>query len=286
MFTSFNLYTIEGTNVPKTVSQRRREVAAHLRRELDSGFIVVSAPDHPLVMRSVDVLVGGRTGLTAIVMPTAEEVRHPRIFRARIILNRLALPADAKIIFVGAEMELREHFDYEFSIMAENVDYELKNELVSIAKSARRTISQDAAIEVRSFAERRFSDTYRVARVAQRFGERQQTPSVKPTSRRPLYDKLPGGIEGAFFEGPPSRAAVANLSVDGVERWFHLLHGDPVPTNEPAGLAFVPDYLRVPGDPDKILRACAFAGWVLTPSQSSRSPIEMGELVARYARLR
>jgi hypothetical protein len=48
----------------------------------------------------------------------------------------------------------------------------------------------------------------------------------------------------------------------------------------------IADYPRIPGDPDKVLRASAFAGWVFAPSDPTRSLARLSELVARYARLR
>jgi hypothetical protein len=98
-----------------------------------------------------------------------------------------------------------------------------------------------------------------------------------------LRDTLTGGIDGAFFQAPPTPSAVTRLFPDGVERWFRL---DDAPTELPAGIVFAPDYPRIPGDPEKILRASAFAGWIFAPTESSRSYDQIAALAARYARIK
>lgn len=271
-----------------TIYERRRTIGDQLRRALDGEFIVVAAPDHPLVMRPVDVLVGGRSGLTAIVMPTVEEVRRPKLLQTRVTLNKLALPPEANFVYVSEPPEKIVSAGHEFAAVLSLSDPDVINELKSIAAAPRRSLRQADIITFRQLAEGRFADTYRVARIAQRWFHRpREAPSLaQGRSRRASRDRLGSGLEGAFFASLPTSGAIVDLSIEGVERWFQLAGGQPVPTNEPAGIAFAPDYPRIPGDPDKVLRASAFAGWVFAPSDPTRSLARLSELVARYARLR
>ncbi|HVJ78104.1 MAG TPA: hypothetical protein VM620_09735 [Hyphomicrobium sp.] len=265
-----------------SIHKRRREIADYICRTLDGEHVVVTTPDHPLVMRPVDVLVGGKSGITAVVIPTADELKRSKLLHTRLTLNRLALPPESKFILIDAQPDLFDRSAEKPTVLASD-DPELNRQIVSII-SHPKPFNMHAGIERdRELAVRRFADTYRVARVAQRFRRPHDIPYVR-SSGRPARDILPGGIDGAFFDFKPETRDVVNLYIDGVERWF-TPDGDE-PTGNPAGLALAPDYPRVPGDPDKIIRASAFAGWVFAPLYSSRSRDVVGDMVARYARLK
>ena len=83
----------------------------------------------------------------------------------------------------------------------------------------------------------------------------------------------------------PCVPAIATLALEGAERWFALDDGEPLPVDRAAGAVFADSYPVSRGDPDKVLRAAAFAGWVLAPRHGKRSQSEVAELIARYARL-
>lgn len=240
-------------------------------------------------MRSVDILIGGRSGLTAIMMSTAEEVRRPHLLQSRFTLNKLALPSETKFIYVASEAEQPPATNLVFSAILSITERSLTKDVASLAADPHRNPRRDEAIKFQRLAESRFADTYRLARILQRPRVRPEADlrmEVTRRSHRSQRDILPGGIEGAFFDARPTSAAVVNLSADGVARWFDLSHGEPEPTNKPAGAAFAIDYPRIPGDPEKVLRASAFAGWVLTTFDTGRPPEEVAALVDRYARLR
>ena len=75
------------------------------------------------------------------------------------------------------------------------------------------------------------------------------------------------------------------LSVRGAERWYEPSKRQPLPIATPAGLVFSPGFPR-PRNPDKALRAAAFAGWILAPTFSLRSPEELAELALRFTKPR
>jgi hypothetical protein len=84
-----------------SVYQQRRRLESTLRRELPDDYVIVSGPDHPLLLRAADLLVGGKGSLTAVFVPTAREKTDPDLLRARLTLNRLALARDARPVLIA-----------------------------------------------------------------------------------------------------------------------------------------------------------------------------------------
>jgi hypothetical protein len=91
-------------------------------------------------------------------------------------------------------------------------------------------------------------------------------------------------VPSAFARRSISTRSLVGLSVRGADRWFEPSAGQPLPTAASAGLVFSPDFPRPRHDPEKALRAAAFAGWILAPRSSSRAPEELAELVLRFTR--
>src|SRR5216684_6152496 len=99
------------------VAQQRRSLAESVRDALPQDYVVVSNPDHPLVLRPPDLLIGGNGRLIALFIPTSVERGNQRNFRNRIILNRLALPAHTHFVLVldSAAEWMRDDFGVDFS---------------------------------------------------------------------------------------------------------------------------------------------------------------------------
>lgn len=270
-----------------TIHIRRREIANYLRRESDgNSVIVVVAPDHPLVMRSVDVLVGGPSGLTAIIMSSAEEVRRPHLLQARLTLNKVALPPETRFVYIARSDETDLKSSESFSAIV-NLGYKgAREEILSISANPHRLSRRPDTGKIQQMSERRFADTYRLSRILQRHKIREDARPERVRSRSPSRDRFSNGVEAAFFLSEPTPRALFQLTPVGTDRWFRSNGGEPEPTDEPAGVIFAFDYPRTVGDPDKVLRASAFAGWVFAPSDASRSPEQIADLVARFAVLK
>lgn len=137
-----------------------------MERELGGDFIVVGAPDHPLLLRPADVIVGGRSSLTAVMTPTVHEARRPEIFEARLTLNMMALPPNTKFVFVG-----REHLKFSagrvFAAELSIDDSNWTRELLSISQQQSTYRQVGRAQKLQRICEARFADTYRLARVLQ-----------------------------------------------------------------------------------------------------------------------
>lgn len=267
-----------------SVAARRIELARRLTRSLSGDFMVVAAPDHPLLMRSVDLLIGGRTGLTAVMMSTVEERRRTRLFEARLALNMMALPPHTTFVrLVVGDDEPTKSADV---FAAEFDERNAQSALVKLANTPPQSRRLDQARKAQKRSEQRFADTYRLARVL-RWGFRADADdrSGQP-SRKPLRDRISNEVEATFYQETPTLGAVSNLTVLEADRWYSIINGEVEPRYSAANALFVPNYSEVTGDPDKALRAAAFAGWVMAPTQSRRTFYDVGELIERYTRLK
>ncbi|MEX6506459.1 hypothetical protein [Jiella sp. M17.18] len=254
---------------------------------MTSDFVVVAAPDHPLVLRSVDLLVGGRSGLTAVMMSTAEERRRPALFTARLALNMMALPPHTTFVRVVHEADEPSGADNAFAAELELGARGTQPALLRIANVPSHSRQLDRAEKAQKRSEERFANTYRLARVLRRDFEAKEGPERGGlASRNPSRDRIGSQVDAAFFSATPTLAAMNSLAMSEAGRWYDIVDGEAEPRNATANALFVPDYPEVRGDPDKALRAAAFAGWVVAPLRSKRSLDDVGILIERYARLK
>ncbi|MCP1213884.1 hypothetical protein [Acetobacter okinawensis] len=272
--------------VPSIV-ERRNELARRLAQSLSNDFIVVAAPDHPLVLRSVDLLVGGRSGLTAVMMSTAEERRRPTLFAARLALNMIALPPHTNFVRLVVDEDKPAQTDNAFAEELELGDRGAQAALLRIVNNPAHSRQLDRAEKAQKRSEERFANTYRLARVLRRgFQAEEGLKRRGPVSRTPSRDQIGNQVNAAFFSATPTLTAMNNLAMSEAGRWYDIVDGEAEPRNAMANALFVPDYPEVKGDPDKALRAAAFAGWVMVPSRSARSLDDVGILIERYGKLK
>jgi hypothetical protein len=273
-----------GGLLQQSVHNTRRQAVQYLGRELGGDFIVIGAPDHPLLLRPADVIVGGRANLTAIFTPTVQELRRPEYFQARVTLNMMALPPNTKFVFVGSEMP-KSSSDQRFAAEISLEDRGWTLDLLKILSQpgTHRRLKEATFLQRR--AESRFAETYRLARVLQRKGRKSLPKESSPRDNRPRYDRIHNNIDAAFFSGTVSSEAVAQISLKNAHRWYADFDGEPGPTQSPASAIFADSYPQRAGDPNKVLRAAAFAGWVISPTLIL-SLDEVGELVERYTSLK
>jgi hypothetical protein len=71
---------------------------------VDSTELVLR-PDHPLLLRGPDALVGGNNNLCAVFFPHALEHNNPAHLASRLIASRLALPVHCRTLLVMDERD-------------------------------------------------------------------------------------------------------------------------------------------------------------------------------------
>jgi hypothetical protein len=246
--------------------------------------MVVAAPDHPFLMRSVDLLISGRTGLTAVMMSTVEERRQSKLFEARLTLNMMALPPHTTFVRVvvddGEPTITADVFAGEFG------ERDAHSALLRLANTRLPFRRVDRARKAQKLSEERFADTYRLARVLRRGFKAEDDHQKGYRSGKTLRDRISNEVEATFYYETPTLGAVSHLTALEAHRWYGIIDGEVEPRPSAANALFVPNYPEVSGDPDKALRAAAFAGWVMAPTHSRRTFDDVGKLIERYTRLK
>lgn len=268
------------------VRERQIDLSRRLRQQLGGDFVVVPAPDHPFVMRSVDVLVGGRSGLTAFVMASAEERHRPELLASRVTLNKVALPPETAFVFVVDAGDLELTMGARFAETLSSKERSFLRDAVTIVERSAQSPQKHGSEKIRQISQARFASTYRVARLvnARRSGHGAER-ALPPRGANFSFDTV-RSVPSAFASRPISTRSLIGLTVRGADRWFDETADQPVPTGATAGLVLAPGYPRPRNDPDKALRAAAFAGWIIAPDSSARSAEEMADLVLRFTRAR
>ncbi|ANK87409.1 MULTISPECIES: hypothetical protein [unclassified Rhizobium] len=271
-----------------TVVQKRKSLEKSLARSLGSDFITVTSPDHPLVLRSTDILIGGRAGLTAIMFATEAEKRQSRYFRSRLVLNKLALPQETRFIFVSAPGDefLISGVTNEFSAILSFDDQSLRSELTGLAEQPGRLSKKSIPDKLLAQTQARFGETYRLARALQRRMDRNRVSEPRQLAERIAMHAafLSNKIHTTHFSSPPNPGRINSLALDGADRWFAEDNGI-FPQDVPASAAFASAYPVAPGDPDKYMRAAAFAGWILAPGSALETNENLAEVISRRTRL-
>jgi hypothetical protein len=262
------------------IREQRADIALLLQRELESSYIVVSGPDHPLLIEGPDALVGGEGGLLAVFMPKAKERNRPDLLEVRYILSRLALPPDARHVLILGEAhddEANNQLSWNFAAV---LDWRSRRELAKISRD-RYFIGAQRKLppEVAAFVQHRFADTLQATRVLQRINRsyerekgREQASKLSRRRRRPqktpFHHIAPDILFTSFGQGAPDSVAIRGLADRTTLAGFELDNGVPFPTGkDDYGLAVVNELPEFRGDPDKLVRAAAFAGWSLVPEE-------------------
>jgi hypothetical protein len=277
------------------VVKQRRSLAERVRDALPQEYVVVSNPDHPLVLRPPDLLIGGNGRSVALFIPTSVERGNESKLKNRIILNRLALPAHTHFVLVldSAAEWMRDDFGADFSQTIE---------LEEAPTSMRRL--------VRSFPtdgrEEKIQETQRVARLLYRHalelseemvllwrGDRpahhdnghdevvqaleKQEQNGSRRAKRAIDSDLAAGFAGvpfcAFTEGKIDSTALIGPMYEQVQRLYRLDSGVPYRVQDHLGVLMVRAFPTIKQDPEKLLRAAALAGWsAMRSDQSNQIP--------------
>jgi uncharacterized protein YbaR (Trm112 family) len=273
---------------------RRRLLEESLQGELPPNFITASGPDHPLLLRGPDLLVGGEGIMTAVYTPSAVERQNPAHLKNRFVLARLALPVHTRHVLVAesaADRTLGQEFADDFDAVE---DFRSRAILASLAQDKNFAGSRSKLPpEVVLASRQQFADVMQLTRVMRKLDERLLHPygevvrseRLHRTRARRQKTMLKDGIAlSVFGAGPVSPTSVQALVNEQVNRSFRLDNGIPRFTAESTyGIALVEDLPLFPGDPEKLLRAAAFAGWAMVAEVHQQ---ELPELISNLAERR
>ncbi|WP_294202868.1 hypothetical protein [uncultured Sphingomonas sp.] len=267
-----------------------RDAARSLGKELGGdlqGYIVAILPDHPLLMDGPDLLIGGSGGLTAIFFLKRSERGDRPDFERRFALSRFALPEGTRSVFV-----IRSEADEKFAnktpvTFSEITDWRNRGIIRRIA--ADRDFNGDQApIDKGAYqgVRQRFSDVYQVSKLfddpEDRRARRMIGPAMSATS---TVDTPPPGIlrEERTFDARGSEirkvieeASSASFTFD--DNTVILKHGAPY------GLLVANIEQRFRGDPAKVIRAAAFAGWATLGFEDGEHRFRIEEILTERRR--
>ncbi|RVJ45852.1 hypothetical protein CN176_03445 [Sinorhizobium medicae] len=172
---------------------------------------IVVRPDHPLILRGPDALVGGAENLCAIFEPQSIELQNPSHLVTRLISARLALPRYTRTVLLlkrGQEARFSA-LEKEFGLTTDRADRALSSFLTSSRDFGRsRPMDPDSqASAIKSF-ERSMeivNFAYRLERTVT--ARRGKSPPI--SGEMPLHRRL---SIGPFHYSPRNR-----VSIEGVE---------------------------------------------------------------------
>ncbi|MFG1424704.1 hypothetical protein [Roseixanthobacter glucoisosaccharinicivorans] len=256
------------------VIDERNRAATALRRDLPDAFVTVLGPDHPFLLKGPDIIIGGEGKLTAIYVPAVAERKGAQDqLRTRYVLSRLALPQHTRHILTwgrnwdeGVASDLAESF-------ADTLSLDSRAGLRKIAEDGnfvgrQRPIAKENLQEIRN----RFSQALFVTRLANRTASRELDSPIlssedPKTRHRPRLidthmttDKV---MTHYYDDGVATKDFVQSLLVSTVPDRHPLVQGQPKLVGHPFDIALLKMLRPARGDPLKVRRAAAFAGWVL-----------------------
>lgn len=260
-----------------TVLRQRNEVSRALRRSLDTDAVIVSGPDHPLLVEAPDILVAEKGGLVAVYFPKAAEYSNPQRLYTRLVLARLALPPQTRHVLVHDHRKPRTAFSFEARSFAAVLSSRPRHieELSKIARDpafdgGHSQLPADVLISTRH----RFAEALSMTKVIRRLSRSAKQANFGVQSRGtsgPYPIGAVGGRQGLVHEADISQRAwksldIQNLAVRTTRTAFTMDNGVPYPTDGARyGVVVIDEFRDFRGDPDKLVRAAAFAGWVLAP---------------------
>jgi hypothetical protein len=180
-------------------------------RELVPSSQIVIRPDHPLLLRAPDALMGAHDNLCAIFEPHSIEIQNPAHLVTRLISARLALPRFVRTVLIlkkGQESRFS-LFEHHFGLLTDKSDPHLRQFLGS-AQDFGHSRSMDPEIQAR--AGKAFDQSMEIANFAYRMDR---------------ISKISGRDVRSIVAEPPKRGRVTmgpfqydprnRVSVEGVE---------------------------------------------------------------------
>ena len=264
-----------------------------LRNSLGASTLVVKRPDHPYLFSAPDILVAGEGRLAAFFLPSSRDNKNYDDLRARLIAARIALPNGTTTVLVLPPDRPSPPQDI-VRALTETVAESEVGRRRSVLRMATQTVARPLDADVRTQAFERFSV---LQFASQRLGADSAGHNLAGSKqanlklRAEVAARLPVGDVAAWPSGikPPKdviyqgRCAVAvkhsskkegllsrvrSLCVYSLCTEYVLDNGGIYQRDIMPNLVVANSHLDSRTDPDKAIRALAFAGWVTVESQS------------------
>lgn len=286
----------------------RRQEHTLLRQLIQASalrsFSHVFGPDHPLLFRGPDLLLGNQQTLTGIFVPNAAEQRNPAHLIARLIATRLAYPNEMRCVLLAFKEypygDLTKDFDGWFTLQdrhlidfladnsprrREKMSPEMRQRAMKRFDQALRGTAFSFRLQRRSRRENPERSTSISARLLSRLKSDLPTaPSVessgyrlRPTSRY-IWNQTPIVVTESERHQTVLRRIKSTSEIQYLDD-FQLDNGTPHFRGQANFAVFVsPRGAEVFDPSSKTSLASAFAGITFAPTDD---PAELDEFVAR-----
>lgn len=264
------------------VYEKRRDLLSLFRSMLGNDCDVVMAPDHPWLIDGPDALTASPSGMTAIYLPKANELRNSELLTARFTLSKLALPQTAKHILVLNDLMKDRLGDNLVNNFAFCLHWDERRDLIQLVTEGGTSPRQrKVPNEILRFVQDRFADALQVTRVYRKGSSQEIRGAEQPVrpdgsaqrtvaSAFEIESLSPKFLRAKFETGAPSIRSVNRLVARSTSDRFVLDTGIPYPTEQAEyGFAVIDLFPEYRGDPNKLIRAAAFAGWTFVPEERS-----------------
>lgn len=288
------------------VVQQRKTLLKELRSALSEEYVIVSNPDHPLVLRSPDLLVGGNGHLIAIFVPTSVERNSLRNLRDRLILNLLALPAHTQFVLVLDRDAgwMSDEFAQDFSDI---VDLDKATTLAHrLVRSSAGNGKEEKIRETQRLSRILYSQALDISHDMVRRWRRDRLAHQEVWQDDVVLGLVEQGAESrlrathrsasnfvaefpeipfwAFTEGKIDSTALVAPIYQQVDRLYRLDSGVPHCVEEQLGVLVVHTFPTTKQDPEKPLRAAALAGWSTVRWDQSEQISEVAKKLREFRR--
>lgn len=243
-----------------------------LKTALPTSYRIADHVDHPMILEGPDLLVGGEGKLSAFY--NSEGKRSHQNLYARVVASKLALPSHCLHIFV---MGSESYIDFN----AGNFETgQVFDQIIDINDITRRSVlSQRPRVglenELRKIKEYHgmlYSRTFQFS-IARRKYQRNDGSSSrvayhlrKECTRRMWVSKY----RGVDFSAREKAATLYYVKKLCEHRFSEYVFDNavPYPKTFGPGIAVSEKIPEIKNDPEKPLRAAAFAGWIMTDASS------------------
>lgn len=251
-------------------------IVKKLKARLPTNFRLAHRGDHPLLMESPELLVGGEGNLSCVV--SDETMKSADRLKAQLTLIRLALPENARVALHTKNEGLWNALSSDFDALIDPLHTEESIYKFIISRSKPKTNIQ----EIRNSKGRHHS-IYSCLLIVSK--DRSSSFIEDGSSRRVANDSELLKSHYHLFLSPTElqrknfRRQVISECYKSITNYVNLDNGTPHITNEDYFRILLSDFLPTQkDDPSKPTRALAFSGRLLT---DVRSTSELESLVLR-----
>ena len=251
-----------------------KKISENVKKKIGKNFIVSYMPDHPLIMDAPEILIGGEGRLTCLV--TDSELKSIDKLRSKLMLCRLALPENARIILSTESNKVADSLENDFDKIVHFS--EVENCLISFvgdSKSPKTDIKQVRETKLRHH--NLYSKIFFINQRRSSFFD----SKIKISE---IYDKFKiqdkkeylSRISEFRLKRTHTKRQISAYCLDSINKIVDLDNGTPHLSYDNFYQIILSDFRPVSKiDPEKPLRALAFSAQAITDAESENELMDL-----------